>query len=182
MQRMNALLLAGVLGVGVGPAMADQAVPYIGMDAFLWELDFDHVPDAEATGLRVRGGVEINPYLAFEVHLASGGSDRVTISEPGFGRYDVDMELDYLAGVFGRGQIPLAERFQLYGLVGYSKAKFTFKALGGSFSDDDTGLSLGLGGQFLATEHMFLSADYVLYLNKSDYDFDALSLGAGYRF
>ena len=182
MQRMNALVLAGVLCTGAGPVLANPGVPYIGLDAFLWELDVDDVPEAEATGLRVRGGVEINPYLAFEVHLASGGSDRVRISEPGFGSFDVDIELDYLAGAFLRGQIPLSERFRLYGLAGYSKAKFTMKGLGGSVSDDDTGLSLGLGGQFLATEQVFLSADYVLYLNKSDYDFGALSLGAGYRF
>lgn len=134
---------------------------YLGGDAMFWNLDSKYGADRDSVGLRVRGGAQFNEYLGVEAHLGTGGSD---------GR----AELDYLTGVYGKGILPVTDQFRLYGLAGFTKVDLDY--------DSESDFSYGAGLEFDLTPQLALGADYMRYLNESDYNFDAASVGLRYRF
>lgn len=139
-----------------------QATPYIGADAMFWELDPDHGSSRDSVGLRVNGGMQFNDYVALEGQLGTGGSDGYA-------------ELDYLAGIYAKGILPITQQARLYGLAGATKVDLDHA---GSESD----FSYGAGAEFDIAPQLALSADYMRYLDTSDYNFDAASVGLNYRF
>jgi outer membrane autotransporter protein len=159
---VSALLLTGALA---SSAQAQQVVmlePYVGGDALFWELDADGGGKRDSVGLRLNGGVQFNDYFAVEGHLGTGGSDG-------------SAELDSLAGAYAKGILPVSREFRLYGLLGATEVDV---ARGGSESD----VSYGGGAEFDLTPNLALGADYMRYLDKSDYTFDATSVGLTFRF
>ncbi|MBS9404554.1 porin family protein [Halomonas sp. TRM85114] len=159
---VSALLLTGVVA---SSAQAQQAVilePYIGGDALFWELDADGSGKRDSIGLRLNGGVQFNDYFAVEGHLGTGGSDGPA-------------DLDSLAGAYAKGILPMSREFRLYGLLGATEVDVS---RGGSESD----VSYGGGAEFDLTPNLALGADYMRYLDKSDYTFDATSVGVKFRF
>lgn len=159
---LSALLLTGALA---SSAQAQQAVmlePYVGGDALFWELDTDGGGKRDSVGLRLNGGVQFNDYFAVEGHLGGGGSDG-------------SAELDSLAGAYAKGILPVSREFRLYGLLGATEVDVS---RGGSESD----ISYGGGAEFDLTPDLALGADYMRYLDKSDYTFDAASVGVKFRF
>ncbi|QFU00841.1 hypothetical protein FIU83_04225 [Halomonas sp. THAF5a] len=158
----TALLLAGTSALAQGSPMTYDPSPYLGGDALFWELDPDRGPGkADSTGLRLRGGVAFNDYFALEGHLGGGGSDD-------------GVELDYLAGAYAKGILPITPDFRLYGLAGFTEVDFDV--------DDETGFSWGGGAEFDVAPNLALGADYVRYLDESNYTFDAASVGMTFRF
>lgn len=135
--------------------------PYIGGDAMFWELDRDRGPDRDSVGLRLRGGAQVNDYFAVEGHLGAGGSDG-------------GAELDYLIGAYAKGILPVAPEFRLYGLAGFTEVDFNI--------DRESGFSYGAGAEFDVAPNLSVGADYMRYLDKSRYNFDAASVGLRYRF
>lgn len=157
-----ALLLAGTSALAQGSPMNYDPSPYLGADALFWELDPDHGPrKADSTGLRLRGGVAFNDYFALEGHLGGGGSDG-------------SVELDSLAGAYAKGILPITPDFRLYGLAGFTEVDFDL--------DEESGFSWGGGAAFDVAPNLALGADYVRYLDESNYTFDAASVGMTYRF
>lgn len=142
-----------------GATMSPQG--YLGGDAMFWELDPDRGSSRDDVGLRLRGGAQFNDYFAVEGHLGGGGSDGPA-------------ELDYLVGAYAKGILPVADQFRLYGLAGFTEVDFDV--------DSESGFSYGAGAEFDLTPQLALGADYMRYLDKSDYDFDAVSVGLRYRF
>ncbi|SFU41799.1 porin family protein [Halomonas korlensis] len=154
-----------VTGVMASTAQAQQAVilePYVGGDALFWELDDDQGGKRDSVGLRLNGGVQFNDYFAVEGHLGAGGSDG-------------SADLDSLAGAYAKGILPVSREFRLYGLLGATEVDVS---RGGSESD----VSYGGGAEFDLTPNLALGADYMRYLDKSDYTFDATSVGLKFRF
>ncbi|WP_163559336.1 outer membrane beta-barrel protein [Halomonas sp. NO4] len=159
----SATLLA--TGLFAGAAQAQQALypqTYIGGDAIFWELD----PDGPATsrddiGLRVNGGAQFNDYFAVEGHLGSGGSDG-------------NVELDYLVGAYAKGILPISQEFRAYGLAGVTEVDFN--------ADRESDFSYGAGAEFDVAPNLAVGADYMRYLDNSNYTFDAASVGIRYRF
>ncbi len=143
--------------------MTYQPSPYVGADALFWELDpKGPVGDRDSTGLRLRAGVAFNDYFALEGHLGTGGSDG-------------GLDLDYLAGGYAKGMLPITPRFKLYGLLGATEVEF-------DGADSESDVSYGGGASYALMPNLTLDADYMRYLEESSYDFDAVSLGASYRF
>ncbi|KGE76882.1 porin family protein [Halomonas sp. ND22Bw] len=143
--------------------MTYQPSPYVGGDALFWELDPDGpAGDRDSTGLRLRAGVAFNDYFALEGHLGTGGSDG-------------GLELDYLAGGYAKGMLPITPRFKLYGLLGATEVEF-------DGAESESGVSYGGGASYALMPNLSLGADYMRYLDESHYDFDAVSLGATYHF
>ncbi|WP_431024013.1 porin family protein [Halomonas sp. H5] len=143
---------------------------YVGGDVMFWDLDPKGASSANDVGLRLRGGVQLNDYFAVEGHLGTGGSDTVQ---------GVEAELDYLVGGFAKGILPISQEFRLYGLLGYSEVDFDFSP-GGSARDD--GFSYGAGAEFEVAPNLSVGADYIRYLDKSDANVDAASVGVRYQF
>lgn len=157
-------LLVGA-GAFAASAQAQQSFMYpqgyVGGDAMFWNLDSDRGSSRDDVGLRLRGGVQFNDYFAIEGHLGAGGSDG-------------GAELDYLAGAYAKGIAPIAPTARLYGLVGVTDVDFDL--------DRESGFSYGGGIEVDVANNLAIGADYMRYLDKSSYDFDAASVGLRYRF
>lgn len=134
---------------------------YVGADAMFWDLDYDHGADGDSVGLRLNGGAQFSEYFGAEAHLGTGGSDGPT-------------ELEYLVGAYAKGILPVSEEFRLYGLAGFTEVDFD--------TDQESGFSYGGGAEFDIAPNLAVGADYMRYLDKSDYTFDAASVGVRYRF
>ncbi|MFG6175622.1 porin family protein [Halomonas sp. THAF12] len=135
---------------------------YLGGDALFWELDPDGGGNFDSTGLRLRAGVAFNDYLALEGHLGTGGSDG-------------PVEMDYLAGGYAKGMLPISPDFTLYGLLGATEVEFDSE-------DTESDVSYGGGASYALMPNLSVDADYMRYLDESNYDFNAVSLGATYHF
>lgn len=173
------------------PALAGPAAEGTGYAGGMFTMltyDEDGVSDdAEPTALIGRLGYHANEYFAVEGRLGIGLSDdSVTVTIPdGFGGTvtgDVDVELDRLFGAYAVGYLPLGDAAAAYGLVGFTNAKATFSANGFSDSDTDSGLSYGIGFDLYPTSAFAVNAEYVQYLDETDYDLSALSIGAKFLF
>ncbi|PMR77819.1 porin family protein [Billgrantia endophytica] len=159
-----ALLMAGAFASSVQAQQYQTPLypqGYVGGDALFWDLNPDGASSADSVGLRITGGAKFNDYFAVEGHLGAGGSDG-------------DVELDYLVGAYAKGIVPISQEFRLYGLAGLTEVDFD--------TDRESGFSYGGGAEFDVAPNLALGADYMRYLDKSDYTFDAASVGLRYRF
>lgn len=157
---------AGLLAAAAAQAqglMSYQPNAYLGGDALFWELDPDGGGSFDSTGLRLRAGVAFNDYFALEGHLGTGGSDG-------------PVDLEYLAGGYAKGMLPISPDFKLYGLLGATEVEFD-----GS-DDSESDVSYGGGASYALMPNLSVDADYMRYLDESNYDFNAISLGATYHF
>ena len=121
-------------------------------------------------------GANITDNFAVEGRLGIGlQDDTITVSNA-----DVTTEIDSLIGVYGIGHINLNGGSSVYGLLGLSRAKFTFSYPDnptlGSKSDDETGLSYGIGADIPVSNYVALNIEYVQYL-ISGFDISAFSFG-----
>ncbi len=135
--------------------------------------------DVNETGLGLRLGHEFGNYFAVEGHAVAGIEDD---SSQG-----VDISIDYLAGVYLRGNIFLWDpRARLYGLVGVTTGKVTAKAFGLSDTTTDTELGYGLGFEFYGDSRNAVNLEFMRYMDGEDsgvdYEVDAFSLGYTHRF
>ncbi|MDN3516276.1 porin family protein [Aquisalimonas lutea] len=156
-----------------------DASGYVGAQAAFAEYDPDNVSGtADLTALVGRAGFRASRYFSMEARLGTGlGDDSVDVFVPGAGNVAVDVDIDYLFGAYGRGHIPLSDRFSLYGVAGFTSGELTFDAAGYSDSESDSGLSYGVGADFHATDHVGLNVEYMQYLDESNYEISALSVG-----
>ncbi|MFC3282261.1 porin family protein [Litchfieldella rifensis] len=152
---------------------ADYPQSYVGGDAMFWELNPDSGPSADSLGLRLLGGVQFNDYIAAEGHLGSGGSDT---------NQGQDTELDYIVGAYAKGILPVGDEFRVYGLAGVTAVEGTFTVGPFSGSERESGFSYGAGAEFDIIPNLAVGADFMRYLDKSEYTFDAASVGVRYRF
>ena len=160
----SAALLVGA-GTFAASAQAQQSFQYpqgyVGGDAMFWSLNPDRGSSRDDVGLRLRGGAQFNDYFAVEGHLGIGGSDR-------------GADLDHLAGAYAKGIIPIAPEVRLYGLAGFTEVEIS--------NDRESGFSYGAGAEVDIAPNVSVGADYMRYLDKTAYDFDAASIGLRYRF
>ncbi len=126
------------------------------------------------TALIGRLGVNVTDVFSVEGRLGLGlQDDTVNV----FGT-DVTMEIDSLIGIYGVGHININRTSSLYGLLGLTRAEATLSAPGFiSESNDETGLSFGVGADIGIGNNVALNIEYVQYLNKSDFDFSAIAFG-----
>ncbi|AJY51768.1 MULTISPECIES: porin family protein [Halomonadaceae] len=162
-------LTSAALLVGAGAfAMSAQAQQsftypqgYVGGDAMFWNLDPERGSSRDAVGLRLRGGAQFNDYFALEGHLGTGGSDG-------------GADLDHLAGAYAKGIFPVAPEVRFYGLAGFTEVEVS--------DNRESGFSYGGGAEMDIAPNLSVGADYMRYLDKSDFTFDAASVGLRYRF
>jgi len=160
----SAALLVGA-GAFATSAQAQQSFTYpqgyVGGDAMFWNLDPERGSSRDDVGLRLRGGAQFNDYFALEGHLGTGGSDG-------------GADLDHLAGAYAKGIFPVAPEVRLYGLAGFTEVEVS--------DNREDGFSYGGGAEMDVAPNLSVGADYMRYLDKSDYTFDAASVGLRYRF
>ena len=188
-----ALLLALV----AAPAMADSDTAsgparYASVSSLNWNLEDGF---AEASGVRLVLGQQLSDNLSVELHGGMGGDDNVTLmtTDPTPVAVNGDLGLQQLVGLFLRAQWPVTEQVRLFGLVGYSRVKAEFEGAAGftaggtalardGFGESESGNSYGGGLEFnvlsgLLDGGLHLTADYIVYLDRSGARFDARSVG-----
>lgn len=130
--------------------------------------------DLNPTAIIGRLGYFVVDNFAVEGRLGFGVGD-----DSDFG---VDFEIDSIAGLYGVGHLPLGDVASVYAIAGFSRGEATVSDPWGSFSDDDTGFSYGVGLQAKFAPTLSGHAEYMSYLNKSDYEITAIGLGLNYHF
>ncbi len=194
MKHLAWLLLAAA------PAWADSPADpqrYAAVSSLNWQLEGDF---AEGSGIRLVLGQQVSEYLSIELHGGIGGDDNVTLmtTDPTPVAVNGDLGLKQLLGAYLRASYPFNEMVSIYGLAGYTRVKAEFEGdpnfTAGStplnrdsFSESESGNSYGGGIEFkvfsgLLDGKLRLTADYMVYLDKSGSDFEAKSVGVKLQF
>lgn len=172
---IGAIALAALpLSAQAQSAMTFSPVPYLGVDAMMWKSKVDGLPNYDAVGARLRGGVEFNDYLAAELHAGTGGSDDSTGG--------IEHDLGYVAGAFARATLPIQDDFRLYGLVGYGKVSVDHSNPFVEGDIEDSGFAYGVGVEVNLIPATSLYVEGTRYLDNDDHTFETLGAGARYTF
>lgn len=154
---------------------------YVGALYTMLTLSPDGAPDYDLAALGVRGGYYFNKYFSVEGRLAVGTGDDTQVG--------IKVELNNVYGVYAVGHLPLSEKFQLYGLVGYTKQDVTLTdvSIPVSVDDDDSDFSYGVGLEFDMTNNLSLGAEYVSYFSNGEvlagtYDTTGIGIHLNYLF
>ena len=161
---------------------------YGGAQFASFDLSFDGTSeDFSPTGLIFRLGNNINENFSVEGRLGLGLSDDTITASDGITTASVSIELDTLIGVYGVGHVMLSESSSIYGLIGFTKVDGTIDASASgvgsvSVSDDESGLSFGVGTDIGLSNNLALNIEYIQYLNETDMDLNAISVGVKFSF
>ncbi len=159
MKRLTVALIAALSS----PLVLAVEKPYIGIDYQMGKLEFNN-GEAKPQALRLRGGTELNPYFAVEVHAGTGvSSDTVS-----FSNVDYNVKLESFYGVFVRPQISLNNAASLYALVGGSYVDKSVEssnptASSANISGFEHDVAFGAGLDFQVHSNIRLNIDYVQY-------------------
>jgi hypothetical protein len=150
---------------------------YFGIGASSLKYNEDPVT-THHTALTLKVGHEMNDFLAVEGRLSLGlGEDKVEDV------IDFDFEIDYLVGMYFRGNLPIggSPRVRAYGLVGFTRGKFTARAFGFSSSDSETDIGYGLGLELFGNNKNAINLEFMRSLDvDSDYEFTVDSVTIAY--
>ena len=158
------MAILGIAGVCAAPVMADRAM-YAGGGLGMAELGDDN----DVTMPYGRFGMYINENFSGEVRA-------------GFGLDDDGVELDSLLGGYVRGGLALSDVFFPYAIVGLTRADYSYDNGAFSDSDDEMGLSMGIGADFNINERLEINAEYMNYIDDDDVELDALGVGLAVNF
>lgn len=177
------------LGFLSGSALAGLTPgAYAGFQYASFDLSAADFPeDFGPTGLIGRAGSNINEYISIEGRLGFGLSDDTITATQNFTTASVSVELDTLIGLYGVGRVPLGNSSSLYAVVGLTQVEatesYSSTAIGSaSFSEDESDFSYGIGADIGILYNVAVSVEYVQYIDKSDVDVSAISLGVKFGF
>ncbi len=165
--------------VATGCASAHAAGAFVGLNYSQYELDADAASESlTPTGATVRAGAEFNDLFALEVRAGTG----IEADTRNGGLGTAEFELDRLYGGYFRLSVPVADLFRPYAIVGYSESRGTTSIRSGgvlvSRSTDTVGdQSYGVGVDASLAGAIGVNVEYMRYLDKDDYDLNAISVG-----
>ena len=149
---------------------------YLGTGAGIYYVDIDGLDfDQTAPTWRLFGGYTLNKYISFE----GGYTNLFEVSDDILG-IDVEMKgnsFDLLA----RPTMPVGDRFEVFGIVGYSWYDWKIKVDDISASDDDSELLYGLGGAWNMNDRWSFRGEWTN-VAVSDADFGMFTASVSYSF
>ncbi len=142
---------------------------YLGVQFGQADVEVDELDDIDNTYGLLRLGIYVTPALAIDLRIGDGiDDDRVM---------GVKYSIDRIAGLFALYHFELSSTMSIYGLLGYSEADLKARFNGDSIIDDKDDVAYGIGldlGSF--------NIEYTQYLDGSDYELNAASIGYTYHF
>ncbi|MCK0538522.1 outer membrane beta-barrel protein [Alcanivorax quisquiliarum] len=157
----------------------DNIGPYVGLNYTRFEFESEETErEVEPDGVTLRLGMEFNQFLGLEVRGATGVSADKRRTSLGTAEFD----LDRLYGGYLKVSVPVGEMVRPYVIAGYTEAKgevrFT-NSLGTIERETDTvnDESYGAGIDFNLTDTFGMNLEYMRYLDKDDYELNAISVG-----
>ncbi len=176
------LLASGFLFVAVS-AMAQAS--YVSVNYFVTE--FDHKKSDASTdldGLSFNFGQNLNDNFAIEGRLGLGfGYD--TYNDFTFPATSVDYRLNFLSGIYLRGELPLG-KFRPYAMVGLSyvevRIRGAIKGIPVYGYESNGDFSYGGGLDFQISDSVGLNVDYIMLIDSSKSQIDSFSGGLKFYF
>lgn len=178
MNRTTALIASLTLASLSTASLADTNQAYYGIGYHHGSLDIQGLPETNPGGIAFRVGKYINEVIAFEGRLMLGLTDDTFT----FLGADIDVELNSALSIFVKADVPMSPFVNAYGLLGYTSGEVEFTGPGGSFSEDENDLSYGFGIEGEIGRNTLLSAEYVMFLDGTDFDYTGLNFGITTRF
>ena len=117
----------------------------------------------------MRLGVYVTPAMTLDLRYGDGIDDDTLMG--------VDFSIDRIAGLYALYHFEISSAFSIYGLLGYSEADLKAEASGGSVIEDKDDISYGIG-----LDIGNINIEYTQYLEGSDYEVNAASIGYTYHF
>ena len=131
------------------------------------------------TALIGRYGVNTTKYFSFEGRLGtvlSEDTHQIDLT-------DVTVDLDYIFGLYGIGHINIMQSSSIYAVLGITQVEATISIPGlQSTTDSESGFSYGIGTNISVTNTVQFNIEYMQYLDKSEVDLSALSVGLKFNF
>jgi opacity protein-like surface antigen len=178
MRAAVAALATAAAALGAAPPAYAEPGWYAGLTAS--QIRYQETGFETLTPVTVgfKAGREINRHFAIEGRMGFGaGRDSVPVNG-----FTVELELDYYFGLYAKGMLPLADRFALYGIAGFTAGTVATHALGFTFTESDYDLSYGAGAEFVLGRKITLGLEWAQLIEGPGYKFEAVTLGLGYRF
>jgi opacity protein-like surface antigen len=206
---MFKLILASSAAMGLalsGQAQAQSSDTGVYLEGGYQYLDIK--PDGaeqgvDTNGITARLGYKFNPTFSVEGELSSGVDDGefdFNVDEDEFDFDDNndgdfndliaasgDVQMNYLVGIYGKAEVPLTERLDAYGRIGYTYIDIDaeIQTPGGNtfatIADSENGPAIGAGLSYDVTDNWYVKGDYTYY-SFEDADTDGVMIGAGYKF
>ncbi|MDY6828583.1 MAG: porin family protein [Pseudomonadota bacterium] len=139
----------------------------------------------EATGLddsysftSGRAGFQFHPNLGVEARVGVGLDNEETM----VGAVRGESEVDQIYSLYGVATYPANERLDLYALVGMTEAGVTVRAGGVSMSEDESGLSYGVGAAVALTPNIDITAEYLNLLDEDAIEAQGVTLGLQFHY
>ncbi|MES2034844.1 MAG: porin family protein [Pseudomonadota bacterium] len=111
--------------------------------------------DVELGAGQVRVGAKFNQFFAVEGEAAHGVNDDTVGG--------VEVKLNNQFGVFAVASYPFAERFEVFGRVGYSTAEFEANFAGVKETESNDDVAYGVGATAFFSERNGVRLDYTNY-------------------
>jgi opacity protein-like surface antigen len=138
-------------------------------------IEEDDISVGAITG---RLGYQFNSWLAVEGEASfNAKDDQVRVAG-----INVGVELEKAYGVYGVGKLPLGDRFDIFGRVGYAYLEVSASALGFSETGDDNGLAYGVGVNFWFTKINGARLEYTRYQFDDDAESDVFGIAYAHKF
>ncbi len=180
-----ALASSLLLATGAGTA-GTEGENYVGAQYAVSYYNEDGISkEFSPTLVIARLGRFFTPNFAIEGRLGFGLQDDTQfLAEFGSG-YDATVELERVVGLYATGHINLTESASIYGVLGASKVKGTTSVpsfAGLEASGDESSVSYGIGADIGIGSNVALNIEYIRYLDKSEFDLDAVAVGVVFSF
>lgn len=131
-----------------------------------------------AKAVYARYGHYFNKYLSAEGRIALRLGNDSYRQDNGAFQQEVDVELDYVYGAFGRAEFDIAQNAQFYVLLGYAQTRITASIDGGaSVSNSEASFANGFGFTFGASNFTRFNIEYTQYLDVDGASLDGVALG-----
>ena len=160
---------------------------YLGLQYAVAEYNENGIsPTFNPAALVGRVGYFLHPSFSVEGRFGFGLSDDTNfVPEFGVGGIDATLELDSIFGLYGTGHIKLGQSSSIYGILGVSSVKATasvpaFPAA--RLAEDESSVSYGVGAEVGLGKNIGLNIEYLRYLDKSDFELDAIAAGVVFGF
>lgn len=131
------------------------------------------VEDVAVGGVGGRVGYQFHPNFAVEGEAAFGVKD----DEVG----PATIELDNQVGVYGVGILPVTEKLDVFGRVGWARVQATASVPAFAIDGEDDGVAYGGGAQYMITEKVGLRGEYTR-MEGDDAEADTVSASAVVKF
>lgn len=168
----KALAIPGILAISVS-AHAEGGYWGVGLSAMQVE---DEVGDSiEPTNVYGHVGYDFNEHFGVE------GQGSFTLIDDSLGGVDW---FTSVVGVYVKGAVPVSDRVKLYVLGGFSSVEIIGDFGFGTFSDDESGTSYGVGADFTLNDDMDVFVRYMNYLEEDGLfsEVTGLNIGVGWSF